>query len=39
MSPGSIRIVAAAIVAIMVVLGLFVAPRTGQPSFGKDGGN
>jgi hypothetical protein len=39
MSPRSVQIVVAAIVATMVVLVLFVAPGTGQPSFDKDGGN
>jgi hypothetical protein len=39
MSPGSVRIVAAAIVATIVVLVLFVAPRTGQPGFDRDGGS
>jgi hypothetical protein len=39
MSPGSVRIVAAAIVATIVALVVFVAPRTGQPGFDGDGGN
>jgi hypothetical protein len=39
MSPGSVRIVAAAIVATIVVLVLFATPRTGQPGFDRDGGN
>lgn len=34
-----IGIVAAEIVSTMAVLVLFVAPRTGQPSIDKDGGN
>jgi hypothetical protein len=38
MSPRSVRIVAAAIVATIVALVLFVAPRRGQPSSDKDGG-
>jgi hypothetical protein len=38
-SPGSVRIVAAAIVATIVALVLFVAQRTGQPGFDRDGRN
>jgi hypothetical protein len=40
MSPRSApRVVAAAIVATIVVLILFVAAKTGQPGFDRDGGN
>jgi len=38
-SPRSVRIVAAAIVAMIAVLVHFVAPRTGQSGFDRDGGN
>jgi hypothetical protein len=38
-SPRSVRIGAATIVATIVLLVLFVDPRTGQPGFDRDGGN